>query len=162
MNIDVFPGRVLVEREEIPNKGPIINIKKERRRNKGKVVKSGDKRYKVGDDVFFAARRGTIFNELAIIDTEDIILKNMKLLVGKRVAVEPIEAEKKTEGGIIVPDSIKIQPQTGYIRVLGEDVDKNKYHEGDKILFSQNTGIKVDDGKKSLLILDERDIYAIL
>lgn len=86
-----------------------------------------------------------------------------------RVLVERIEAETKTSGGIIIPDTAKEKPSEGKVVAVGNgnrdesgklialDVKK-----GDKVLFAKwgQTEVKIDG--KELLILKESDILAIV
>jgi co-chaperonin GroES (HSP10) len=115
----------------------------------------------VDDDIFFAARRGTLLGNNAIIDINDVILHNMELK-GERVLVEPIEEKKVTDAGIIVPDTVQMAPQLGYVRAIGKDVAEGEYHEGDKVLFRKEAGIVFQDKEHTGIILSTKDIYAIL
>jgi co-chaperonin GroES (HSP10) len=167
IKIEVFPGRLLIEREIIPQS--FINPKGEqRRRNKGKVVKSTTEGYLVGDDIFFAARRGTLLGNNALIDINDVILHNM-ILKGDRVLVEPIDefktesdGTKKTDGGLIVPNTIQLAPQMGIVQAVGSDVREGEYAEGNKVLFRKEAGIVFQDKEHIGIILSTKDIYAIL
>ena len=129
IKIKVFPGRLLVEREPIHT--GIINPKGlQRRKNKGIVLDcSEESRFKKGDDVFFMARRGTLIGDNALIDENDVILLNMKQLLGDRVLIEPIEEKKVTEGGIVIPDTVKDLPQRGYARAIGDEMPLAKEGE---------------------------------
>ena len=162
IDVKVFPGRLLIEREVMPFSDVLVSSKGEqRRKNKGKVIRSTTPGYKNGDDVFFAARRGTLLGDKALIDINDVILHNMKL-IGDRILVEPIEEKKVTDAGIIVPDTIQILPQRGYVRVIGDGVPEGKFKEGDELLFRKDAGIVVEDKVRKALILSTRDIYAIV
>ena len=86
-----------------------------------------------------------------------------------RVVVKRIDAEEKTKGGIIIPDTAKEKPQEGKVIAVGngkvnEDGKKIaldvKAH--DRILFGKYSGseVKVDD--QEYLIMKEDDVLAII
>ena len=86
-----------------------------------------------------------------------------------RVLVEPLEAEEKTKGGIIIPDTAKEKPMQGKIVAAGpgaraEDgrLDKLDVKVGDKILYGKWSGTEVKVEGKDLLIMKESDIMGIL
>lgn len=174
LKIEVFPGRLLVERELMPHEGLIINPKgRQRRRNKGKVIEcSGVGRFKNGDDVFFMARRGTIIGDNALIDENDVLLQNM-MLIGDRVLIEPIEEKKVTDSGIIIPDTAQeyLMPQRGYARVIGDEMPvaksgiregEPKIQEGDELIFRKDAGIILEKDGIQMLVMRVQDIYAVL
>ena len=72
-----------------------------------------------------------------------------------RVVVRRIEAEEKTKGGIIIPDTAKEKPQEGEIVAL--DVKA-----GDRILFGKWSGTEVRIDGQDLLIMKESDIMGII
>ena len=89
--------------------------------------------------------------------------------LGDRLIVKALEAEEKTKGGIVLPDSAKERPQEGKVLAVGkgkllEDgtIKPLEVKAGDRILFGKYAGteIKVDDGE--VLILREDDILAII
>ncbi|MEA4891043.1 MAG: co-chaperone GroES [Peptococcaceae bacterium] len=93
---------------------------------------------------------------------------NIKPL-GEKVIIRPISAEQKTVGGIVLPDTAKEKPQQGEILAVGPGrvLDNGsrlplEVKVGDKVLFSKYAAvdIKVDD--EDLILLNERDIHAIL
>ena len=93
---------------------------------------------------------------------------NIKPL-GEKVIIRPISAEQKTVGGIVLPDTAKAKPQQGEILAVGPGrvLDNGsrlslEVKVGDKVLFSKYAAvdIKVDD--EDLILLNERDIHAIL
>ena len=86
-----------------------------------------------------------------------------------RVLVERIEAEEKTAGGIIIPDTAKEKPQEGRVVAAGagaksEDgkVTPLDVKEGDRILFGKWSGTEVKIDGKDLLIMKESDILGIV
>ncbi len=86
-----------------------------------------------------------------------------------RVLVERIEAEEKTAGGIIIPDTAKEKPQEGKVVAAGSGA-KNEdgkvtpldVKAGDKILFGKWSGTEVKIDGKDLLIMKESDILGIV
>ena len=86
-----------------------------------------------------------------------------------RVLVERLEAETKTAGGIVLPDSAKEKPQKGKIisvgggKVLDDgSVRKLQVKKGDLVLFTSYAGTDVKIGTKEYLIMSESDIMAII
>jgi chaperonin GroES len=86
-----------------------------------------------------------------------------------RVLVERLEAETKTAGGIVLPDSAKEKPQKGKIISVGEGkvlddgtVRKLQVKKGDLVLFTSYAGTDVKMGAKEYLIMSESDIMAII
>ena len=93
---------------------------------------------------------------------------NIKPL-GEKVIIRPISAEQKTVGGIVLPDTAKEKPQQGEVLAIGPGriLDNGtrvplEVKVGDKVMFSKYAAvdIKVDD--EDLILLNERDIHAIL
>ncbi len=86
-----------------------------------------------------------------------------------RVLVRRIEAEEKTAGGIIIPDTAKEKPQEGEVVAVGsgtkaEDgkVTPLDVKKGDKILFGKWSGTEVKIKNEDLLIMKESDILGIV
>ena len=86
-----------------------------------------------------------------------------------RVMVEPLGAEEKTAGGIIIPDTAQEKPQEGKIVAVGngargEDgkVQKLDVKKGDTILYGKWSGTEVKVDGKDLLIIKESDIMGII
>lgn len=86
-----------------------------------------------------------------------------------RVIVERVEAESKTAGGIIIPDTAKEKPAEGKIIAVGEGNrdDHGKrialdVKKGDRVLFAKWGGTEVKIDGKELVIMKESDILAIL
>ena len=81
----------------------------------------------------------------------------------KRVVIEKKEAEEKSVGGIILPDSAKEKPQTGKIVAVGSDEDLKKLVKvGDEVLFSKYGGTEVKLDGKEYMILSQDDILAVI
>ena len=86
-----------------------------------------------------------------------------------RVLVRRIEAEEKTAGGIIIPDSAKEKPSEGEIVSVGsgskaEDgtVTPLDVKAGDRVLFGKWSGTEVKLDGEDLLIMKESDIMGIV
>ncbi len=93
---------------------------------------------------------------------------NLKPLAD-RVIVKPMEAEEKTKGGIILPDTAKEKPIEGTIIAVGpgkvsEDGKQVKMEvkEGDKVLYGKYSGTEVTVEGEEYLIMRESDIFAII
>ncbi|THD37923.1 MAG: co-chaperone GroES [Sphingomonas sp.] len=86
-----------------------------------------------------------------------------------RVLVRRIEADEKTAGGIIIPDTAKEKPQEGEVIAAGsgtkaEDgkVTPLDVKAGDRILFGKWSGTEVKLNGEDLLIMKESDILGIV
>ena len=86
-----------------------------------------------------------------------------------RVVVRRIEAEEKTSGGIIIPDTAKEKPQEGEVVAVGpgaraEDgtVAALDVKAGDRILFGKWSGTEVRIDGEELLIMKESDILGVI
>jgi chaperonin GroES len=86
-----------------------------------------------------------------------------------RVIVKRVEEEKKTSGGIIIPDSAKEKPQEGKVIAVGpgklDDTGKRtslSVKEGDRILFSKWAGTEIKIDGEEHLFMKEDDILGIL
>ena len=86
-----------------------------------------------------------------------------------RVVVRRIEAEEKTAGGIIIPDTAKEKPQQGEVIAVGPGardesgrVQPLDVQVGDRVLFGKWSGTEVKIGGEDLLIMKESDIMGVL
>jgi chaperonin GroES len=81
-----------------------------------------------------------------------------------RVLVEPAEAETKTAGGIIIPDSAKEKPQRGTVIAVGSGKkdEPMTVKVGDSILYGKYSGTEISVDGKDYLIMRESDIYAVI
>lgn len=86
-----------------------------------------------------------------------------------RVAVRRIEAEEKTAGGIIIPDTAKEKPQEGEVVAVGPGArdETGKLVElsvkaGDRVLFGRWSGSEVKIDGEELLIMKESDILGVI
>ena len=86
-----------------------------------------------------------------------------------RVLVRRVEAEEKTAGGIIIPDTAKEKPQEGEVVAAGAGakdetgkVTPLDVKAGDRILFGKWSGTEVKLNGEDLLIMKESDILGIV
>jgi chaperonin GroES len=86
-----------------------------------------------------------------------------------RVLVRRIEAQDKTAGGIIIPDTAKEKPQEGEVVSVGSGArgDDGKVtpldvKAGDKILFGKWSGSEVKLAGEDLIIMKESDVLGIV
>ena len=86
-----------------------------------------------------------------------------------RVVVRRIEAEEKTKGGIIIPDTVKEKPQEGEILSVGpggrDEAGKLipiDLKTGDRVLFGKWSGTEVKIEGEDLLIMKESDIMGVI
>jgi len=86
-----------------------------------------------------------------------------------RVLVERLKAEKKTAGGIVLPDTAKEKPQKGKVKAVGkgktlEDgtVTKVQVKTGDVVIFTSYAGTEIKADDKDYMIMDESDILAVV
>ena len=86
-----------------------------------------------------------------------------------RVLVRRIEAEEKTAGGIIIPDSAQEKPSEGLIVAVGSGARSDDgtvtpldVKEGDRVLFGKWSGTEVKVDGEDLLIMKESDILGIV
>jgi chaperonin GroES len=84
-----------------------------------------------------------------------------------RVVVEPEEAEERTAGGIVLPDTAKEKPQRGKIVSVGPGKLLDSGHRGelsvsvgDTVIYGKYSGTDIEVGGKDVKILREGDILA--
>lgn len=89
--------------------------------------------------------------------------------LGDRLLVQRLEAEDRTKGGIVLPDTAKEKPKEGKVISVGKGkiTDEGKtiplsVKEGDKILFSSYAGTEIKIEDEEYLILKEEDVLAII
>lgn len=89
--------------------------------------------------------------------------------LGDRVFVKVSQAEEKTAGGILLPDTAKEKPQLGEVVNIGEGkVNDNgartpvEVKAGDKVLYSKYAGTDIKLGNDDYVLLSEKDILAIV
>jgi len=90
--------------------------------------------------------------------------------LGDRVVIKALDAEAKTKGGIVIPDTAKEKPQEGKVVAVGKGkvLENGTVHApevkvGDKVLYGKYSGneITTKEGEE-LLIMREEDILAII
>ena len=86
-----------------------------------------------------------------------------------RVVVKRIDADEKTKGGIIIPDTVKEKPSQGEVIAIGpggrDDAGKLvplDVKTGDKVLFGKWSGTEVKLDGVDLLIMKESDIMGVV
>ncbi|MBZ9857972.1 co-chaperone GroES [Mesorhizobium sp. CA13] len=86
-----------------------------------------------------------------------------------RILVRRIEAEEKTAGGIIIPDTAKEKPQEGEVIAAGPGA-RNEAGQlqpldvkvGDRILFGKWSGTEIKLGGEDLIIMKESDVMGVI
>lgn len=84
--------------------------------------------------------------------------------LGTRVLIEPLKAEERTQGGIIIPDSAKEKPQSGKVIAVGPG-SKDEPMEvkvGDVVLYGKYSGTEISYENKDYLIMKQDDILAVV
>ncbi len=86
-----------------------------------------------------------------------------------RIVVRRIDAEEKTAGGIIIPDTAKEKPMEGEVVAVGPGARDDKgqlvaldVKAGDRILFGKWSGTEVKIDGEDLLIMKESDILGVI
>jgi chaperonin GroES len=95
-------------------------------------------------------------------------MKNVKLRpLDDRVVVEPREAEERTAGGIVLPDSAKEKPQRGKVVSVGPGklLDSGNRGQlsvsvGDEVIYGKYSGTEIELDGRDVKILRETDILA--
>jgi chaperonin GroES len=89
--------------------------------------------------------------------------------LGDKILVERLEAEEKTSGGIVLPDTAKEKPKEGKVIAVGEgklldsgDRAPFQVKKGDQILFSSYAGTEITVDGKEYLVMAEEDVLAII
>jgi chaperonin GroES len=86
-----------------------------------------------------------------------------------RIVVRRIEAEAKTKGGIIIPDTVKEKPQEGEVVAVGPGgrdengkITPTELKPGERILFGKWSGTEVKIDGEELLIMKETDVMGVI
>ena len=89
--------------------------------------------------------------------------------LGDKVVVKPLEEEEQTEGGIVLPDTVRERPQEGRVLSVGDGCllpdgrrQELSVREGDRVLFRKYAGHEIDVDGDKLLVMSQDDILAIL
>jgi len=86
-----------------------------------------------------------------------------------RVVVRRIDADQKTDGGIIIPDTVQEKPQEGEVIAIGPgarndrgDLVPTELKPGDRVLFGKWSGTEVKIDGHDLLIMKESDVLGVI
>ncbi len=86
-----------------------------------------------------------------------------------RIVVRPKDAESTTASGLVIPDTAKEKPQQGEVLAIGAgrrsetgDLIPMDVAVGDLVVYSKYGGTEIADGGEDLLILNARDVLAIV
>ena len=89
--------------------------------------------------------------------------------LGEKVLIQRLEADERTAGGIVLPDSAKEKPKRGTVLEVGEGklLDSGERQAlqvkaGDQVLFTSYAGTEVKVNDEEVIIMDESDILAVL
>ena len=87
--------------------------------------------------------------------------------IGERVVIKKLEAEKKTQSGIVLPESAQEKPQYAEVVAISSDIlnDKDKkdsLKEGDKVIYSQYAGTDVKIEGENYVVLAYKDVLAVV
>ncbi len=87
---------------------------------------------------------------------------NIKPL-GENVLIKIKKQEKKTESGIVLPETANDdKPQIGEVMAVGDDEKKVKVKVGEEVIFAKYSGTEVKIENQEYLILKSEDILAVL
>jgi chaperonin GroES len=97
-------------------------------------------------------------------------MDGMKVVpLNDKIVVKRLEAEEKTAGGIVLPDTAKEKPKQGKVLSLGDGklLESGKrasfqVKEGDRVLFTSYAGNEVNIDGDEYLIMTEDDILAVV
>lgn len=86
-----------------------------------------------------------------------------------KVIVERLEAEEKTAGGIVLPDTAKDKPQQGKVIAVGPgkvlengQLREPEVKKGDRVIFGSYAGSEVKVNDKTYLVMSESEILAVV
>jgi chaperonin GroES len=86
-----------------------------------------------------------------------------------RVIVKRVEEEKKSAGGIIIPDAAAEKPIQGIVKAVGKgkilengDIRPLDLKVGDKVLFGKYSGTEVKVDGEDVLVMREEDVMAVI
>ena len=89
--------------------------------------------------------------------------------LGSKVLIKRLDAEEKTAGGIVLPDTAKEKPQRGTVLAVGdgkllEDGSRAGFQvkKNDKVLFSSYAGTEIKVDGVEYMLMDESDILAVI
>ncbi len=86
-----------------------------------------------------------------------------------RVLIKVVEAEEKTKGGILLPDTAQKKSQRGEVLAVGPGKVADNgtripldLKVGDKVLFAKYAGTDIEDNDEQFLLIAERDVLAVI
>ncbi len=86
-----------------------------------------------------------------------------------RVVIKRMEEERKTPGGIVIPDSAAEKPQKGEVKAVGKgkilengEVRPLDVKAGDKVLFGKYSGQEIKVNGEDVLVMKEEDLLGVL
>ena len=87
-----------------------------------------------------------------------------------RIIVKPLEAQEKTKGGIVLPDTVKEKPQEGQVLAVGKGkvldngtVQALELKAGDRVLYGKYSGSEITTREgENVLIMREDDVLAVI
>jgi chaperonin GroES len=89
--------------------------------------------------------------------------------LGDRIVVKRLEAEERTKGGIVLPDTAKEKPKEGEVVAVGEgkvldsgETQAMQVTVGDRVIFGSYAGTEVTVAGTEYLILSESDVLAVV
>lgn len=89
--------------------------------------------------------------------------------LGEKVLIKRVEAEEKTAGGIVLPDTAREKPKRGIVQSVGDGrlLDNGTRHplsvkKDDQVVFTSYAGTEVKVGDDKFIIMDESDILAVV
>ncbi len=89
--------------------------------------------------------------------------------LGDHIVVKPLEAEDKTPGGLVLPDTAKEKPTKGEVVAVGKGrtlangrVVEPQVKKGDQVLYGRYAGTEVKSGGEEYKVITENDILAII
>lgn len=89
--------------------------------------------------------------------------------LGDKIVVKRLEAEEKTKGGIVLPDTAKEKPQRGKVIAVGDgrlldsgERAKPSVKKGDEIVFTSYAGTEIKVGGDEYLIMGESEVLAVV
>jgi len=89
--------------------------------------------------------------------------------IGDKMLVKRLEAEEKTAGGIVLPDTAKEKPAEGRVLALGDgkSIEGGKrvgfqVKKGDRIIFTSYAGTEITLNGEEYLIMSEDDVLAVI
>jgi len=98
-----------------------------------------------------------------------VATKSVLRPLGERVVVKLVQAEEKTRGGIVLPDTAKEKPQEAEVLAVGPGklLDSGARAEmglktGDRILFAKYSGTEIKLDGEEFLVIAEKDILAVV